>query len=286
MFKEEDSKEGHEDHHAVGENAGSGLSIIDGCKCGSVSNIDTHLVSLSLLLVSFILSGLLGHRGLTNTITLELIVFLVDILELLLLILHHHTDLEHTFFKVLDWDLLHGFTIEELKLKDLLGLSWLEFIVIFINRLVTLSSSGSILSGKLFFGFLDLGTVGIVLRFSGSWEILDVFRTMLVEHDDWFGDVLKWTTFLEHPLVDDDSHVVFLLLEFLPIVALGSVTCSIFSSGSSGIGNGWVSEKSSFVLSWLSWFSRITCWFDSIFWGLSGACTFTNLHLPFTISIG
>jgi len=267
LFEEEHSKEGHEDHHAVGENAGSGLSIIDSCKCGGVSNIDTHLVTLSLLLVGFILSRSLGSRGLSNTIFLELVVFLVDILELLLVVLHHHTDLEHTFFKILDWDLLHGFTIEELKLKDLLGSSWFKFVVIFINRLVTLSSSSSIFFGKLFLGLLNLGTVVIVLRSSGFWEILNVFRTMLVEHDDWLGDVLKWTTFLKHLLVDDDSHVVFLLLELFPIVILGSVTCRVSSSGSSGVGRGCVLEKSSFVLSCLvSWFLLL----NSIFWSLSG----------------
>jgi len=98
-----------------------------------VSEVDTHLVSLSLSLVGVISGGLLLHGGLGDTIILELLVVLVDILELLLVVLHHHAHLEHTLGEVLDGDVSHVVTVEELELENLVGNGLVKLVIILVN---------------------------------------------------------------------------------------------------------------------------------------------------------
>merc|ERR1719197_1881292 len=95
-----------------------------------MGQVSAHLVALSLSLVGLVLGRLLLHRVLGDTVLLEHVIVLVDILELLLLVLHHHADLEHALGEVLDWNLLHSLTVDELKLKDLLGNSVIKLIIV------------------------------------------------------------------------------------------------------------------------------------------------------------
>merc|ERR1712157_350319 len=94
LLEEEHSKEGHEDHHAVGEQRAGGFSV-DSSESGGVSKVNAHFVTLSLLLVGVISGGQLLHGVLGDTVILHLVVVLVHVGNSLLVVLHHHADLEH-----------------------------------------------------------------------------------------------------------------------------------------------------------------------------------------------
>merc|ERR1712183_5174 len=143
LLEEEHSKEGHEDHHAVGEQVGVS-TVINGSEGSGMSKINAHLPALSLLFVLVVSGGLLLPGSLSDTIVLHLVVFFVVVEDSLLLVLHHHADLEHTLLETLDGDFGHIVTIDELKLHDLLGHSIIELpIIVLGGSLRSVFSSGN-----------------------------------------------------------------------------------------------------------------------------------------------
>jgi len=229
LFEEEHSKEGHEDHHAVRKQGGGSLTI-NGSESGSVTEVNASFITFSLLLVGIVFGGDLLKGVFFNTILLELLVTFVKISDSLVLVFLHHTDLEHTFGQVLDLDSLTGITVDEFEFEDLIGGSILKFGV----RLIDSSDRSVGWLGSGWLGGVNLGTVVVVRTSLGNWEFLDVVLLVGVKDDGEGFDSVEWHTFVEHLLVDLDSHLVFLRWKFLPVV-VGLVTSGSGVDGSTGV---------------------------------------------------